>query len=142
MWAPDIATPADALITAMRNGKLNRRLYRVMCMTIARTWSADYVFNLHSKGALEEGVDAGVVEAIRTRRVPVSAREDERMIYELVTELLATRELLPATYERAVGALGLEHTVELVAGIGIYSTICMLLRAFDVTVPEGERQLP
>jgi 4-carboxymuconolactone decarboxylase len=141
MWVPEIGEPADALILALRNGKLDRRLYRVMCLVIARTWSADYVFNLHKKGALEEGVPAEVVEAIRTRRVPTFLRDDERIVYELVTELLTTHALLPATYERAVGALGLEHTIELVAGIGIYSTIGMLLRAFDVTVPEGERQL-
>jgi 4-carboxymuconolactone decarboxylase len=126
----------------LRNGKLDRRLYRVMCMTIARRWSADYVFNLHAAGALEAGVPAAVVEAIRTRAVPPFTRDDERLVYELVTELLETHQLAAITYERAIAAMGLEHTIELVTGIGIYSTICMLLRAFDVTVPEGERQLP
>jgi len=77
-------------------------------------------------------------------RVLVSdiVRDDERLVYELVTELLETHQLAAITYERAIAAMGLEHTIELVTGIGIYSTICMLLRAFDVTVPEGERQLP
>ena len=142
MWVPEIAVPADALITMLRNGKLDRRLYRVMCMTIARRWSADYVFNLHQAGALEVGVPPAVVEAIRTRAQPPFTRDDERLVYELVTELLETHQLATATYERAIAAMGLEHTIELVTGIGIYSTICMLLRAFDVTVPEGERQLP
>src|SRR5476649_2698944 len=67
MWVPEIAEPADALIMMLRNGKLERRLYRIMCMVIARTWTAEYVFNLHQKGALDEGVAPEVVEAIRTR---------------------------------------------------------------------------
>ena len=142
MWVPEIAEPADALIMMLRNGKLERRLYRVMCMIIARTWTADYVFNLHQKGALDAGIAPEVIEAIRTRRVPSFTHEDERIVYELVTELLATYNLLPATYDRAIEAFGLEHTIELVAGIGVYSTICMLLKAFDVTVPEGQGQLP
>ena len=142
MWVPEIAVPADALITMLRNGKLDRRLYRVMCMTIARRWSADYVFNLHQAGAREAGVPPAVIEAIRTRAQPPFTRDDERLAYELVTELLETYRLSQATYDRAIAALGLEYTIELVTGIGIYSTICMLLRAFDVTVPEGERQLP
>jgi 4-carboxymuconolactone decarboxylase len=142
MWVPEIAVPADALITMLRNGKLDRRLYRVMCMTIARRWSADYVFNLHRAGALDAGVPPAVIEAIRTRARPPFARDDERLVYELVTELLETHQLSAPMYERAIAAMGLEHTIELVTGIGIYSTICMLLRAFDVTVPEGERQLP
>jgi 4-carboxymuconolactone decarboxylase len=141
MWVPEIAVPADTLITMLRNGKLDRRLYRVMCMTIARRWSADYVFNLHKAGALEAGVPPAVIEAIRTRALPPFTRDDERLVYELVTELLDTHQLSAGTYERAIATMGLEHTIELVTGIGIYSTICMLLRAFDVTVPEGERQL-
>jgi 4-carboxymuconolactone decarboxylase len=142
MWVPEIAEPADALITMLRNGKLDRRPYRIMCMVIARTWSADYVFNLHHKGALEAGVAPDVIEAIRTRGVPSFARADERIVYELVNELLTTHGLGTDTYDRAVGTFGLEHTIELVAGIGVYSTICMLLRAFDVTVPEGQPRLP
>jgi hypothetical protein len=59
-----------------------------------------------------------------------------------VNELLTTHGLGTDTYDRAVGTFGLEHTIELVAGIGVYSTICMLLRAFDVTVPEGQPRLP
>ncbi len=142
MWVPEIAVPADALITMLRNGKLDRRLYRVMCMTIARRWSADYVFNLHQAGALEAGVPPAVVEAIRVRALPPFTRDDERLVYELVTELLDTHQLSAAAYAAAIATMGLENTIELVTGIGIYSTICMLLRAFDVTVPEGERQLP
>ena len=126
----------------LRSGKLERRLYRIMCMVVARTWTAEYVFNLHQKGALEAGVAPEVVEAIRTRGVPEFTRDDERLVYELVTELLATHDLGTATYGRAIEAFGLEHTIELVTGIGVYSTICMLLKAFEVSVPEGQRRLP
>jgi len=140
-WVPEIAKPAGALVLQMRNGALDRGAYRVMCLVVARTWSCQHVFAVHTKAAPADGVAPEVIEAIRTRRVPAFARVEERIAYELTTELLATHELLPATYERAVAALGLEHTIELVTGIGVYGTICALLRAFDVAVPESDRVL-
>jgi len=139
-WVPAIAEPANALVLQMRNGSLDRRLYRVMCLVVARTWTCEHVFRLHKRAALEEGVAADVIEAIRTRRVPPFTREDERITYELTTELLTTRELQLTTHDRAREAFGLEHTIELVTGIGVYSTICGMLKAFDVA-PEGEREL-
>lgn len=140
-WVPEIAKPAGALVTQMRNGTLDRRLYRVMCLVVARTWSCEHLFSVHKKGALDDGVSPEVIEAIRTRRAPTFAREDERIAYELTTELLATHALQQTTHDRAVAAFGLEHTIELVTGIGVYTTIAVNLKAFDVTVPEAERQL-
>lgn len=139
-WVPEIAKPAGALILQMRNGALDRGAYRVMCLVVARTWSCEHLFAVHGRGALEDGVAPDVIEAIRTRRVPAFEREEERIAYELTTELLATHELLPATHERAVAAFGLERTIELVTGIGVYGTIAAVLKAFDVPVPEAERR--
>jgi len=140
-WVPEIAKPAGALVLQLRNGTLDRGAYRVMCLVVARTWSCEHLFSVHTKGALADGVAPDVIEAIRTRRVPAFARAEERIAFELTSELLATHELLATTYERAVAVLGLEHTIELVTGIGVYGTIGALLRAFDVSVPEAERVL-
>jgi 4-carboxymuconolactone decarboxylase len=140
-WVPEIAKPAGALVLQLRNGTLHRGAYRVMCLVVARTWSSDHLFSVHAKGAIEDGVAPDVIEAIRTRRVPAFVRVEERTAYELTTELLATHELQATTYERAVGVFGLEHTIELVTGIGVYGTIGALLSAFDVSVPEADRVL-
>ena len=40
-------------------------------------------------------------------------RDDERLIYELVTEMNETRTLSQPTYDRALAALGLDTTIEL-----------------------------
>lgn len=140
-WVPEIAKPANALVLQMRNGALDRGAYRVMCLVVARTWSCDHVFSVHAKAATADGVAPETVEAIRSRRLPPFARTEQRLAYELTTELLATHALLPATYERAEAAFGLEHTIELVTGIGVYTTICAVLGAFDVDVPQAERLL-
>ncbi len=55
-----------------------------------------------------------VIDAIRHRRKPEFARDDERLIYDLVTEMNETRTLSQPTYDRAVAALGLDRVIELI----------------------------
>lgn len=140
-WTPEIAKTASALILQFRNGKLDRRAYRVMCLVVARTWSSEHLFAVHTRGALEDGVAADVIEAIRTRRVPHFDCEEERVAYEVTTELLTTHALSTPAHERAMGLFGLEGTIELVTGAGVYATIGTVLAAFDVAVPEADRVL-
>ena len=83
-----------------------------------------------------------VVEAIRHRRMPEFTREDERLIYDLVTELNETKTLSQATYDRAVAMLGLDLVIELISSIGFYTMVAIMLNGFDAPVPGGERPLP
>lgn len=138
---PEIAGPADSLISILRNGKLDARLFELMTVIVARTWTVQYVFNAHKQLALDAGVSPEVIEAIRTRRVPTFEHDDEKLVYEFCNELMQTRAIQTTTHDRAVKLLGLEKTIELVTGIGIYCTIAGVLKTFDVTVPEAERQL-
>lgn len=142
-WVPEISKAAGGLVLQLRNGvALDRGAYRVMCLLVARTWSCNHLFSVHTTGALAAGVPADVIEAIRTWRIPTFTRAEEQIAYELTNELLAVRELSTPTYERAVAILGLEQTIELITGIGVYGTIGLVLRAFDVPVPEKDQVLP
>ena len=82
------------------------------------------------------------MEAIRNRRKPDLTRDDEQLIYDLVTEMNETRTLSQATYDRAIAALGLDKTIELMTAIGFYTLVAIMLNGFDAPVPGGERPLP
>ncbi|HTE86304.1 MAG TPA: carboxymuconolactone decarboxylase family protein [Dehalococcoidia bacterium] len=140
---PQIADKANQLGNVLRRGgKLERRLFELMVLTIARRWSAQYEWFAHEKNALAAGLATDVVEAIRARQVPNFAREDERLIYEIVTEIDETRTLSQPNYERAVDALGLDLLIELVTAAGFYSSVAMMINVFEAPVPGGERPLP
>jgi 4-carboxymuconolactone decarboxylase len=81
------------------------------------------------------------VDAIRTRSTPEFAREDERVVYQTITELNETRTLSQTTYDRALAALGLDLLIELIAAAGFYTMVAMTLNAFDAPVPGGKRPL-
>ena len=52
---------------------------------------------------------------------------DEATIYRFVTELLATKRVSPASYELALSLLGETGVVELVALLGQYVLVSMVL---------------
>ena len=139
---PAIAAAADRLGTALRQGSLEKRLFELMVLVVARHWSAQYEWFAHAKQGIAAGLSPAMVEAIRQKRTPDFACDDERLIYDLVTEMNETRTLSQPTYDRAVAALGLDRVIELITAVGFYTMVAIMLNGFDATVPGGERPLP
>lgn len=139
---PVLADWANRLANALRkNGKLDKRLLELTVLVVARRWSAQYEWFVHERAALKAGVSPEVVEAIRNHRLPEFVREDERLVYEVITELAETRTLSQLSYDRALATLGLEPLIELITAAEFYTLIAMVLNAFDAPVPGGERPL-
>ena len=139
---PEIADHANRFGNALRlGGKLDRRLFEIMVLVVARHWSAQYEWFVYEKAGLEAGLTQAVVDAIRTRCAPEFLREDERLVYDTINELNETRTLSQPTYDCALAALGLDLLIELIAGAGFYTMVAMTLNTFDAPVPGGKRPL-
>jgi len=140
---PAIADRANAFGNAIRvAGKLDKRLFELMVLIVARHWSAQYEWFAHEDQALANGVSPAVVEALRHGRRPEFARADEALVYEVVSELNARKVLSQSIYDRGVAQFGLDLFIELVTAIGFYTMVAMMLNAFDAPVPGGARPLP
>ena len=79
--------------------------------------------------------------AIRERRRPEALRDDEQVIYDVVTELQTTKTVSAATYDRALQALGPEVLIEAVSAVGFYAMVCMTLNVFEVPIPTDATRL-
>jgi 4-carboxymuconolactone decarboxylase len=140
---PALADAANRLGNVLRlHGRLDKRLFELMVLVVARHWGAQYEWHAHAQQALAAGLAPDIVEAIRARRRPDFAREDERIVYDTVAELNESRALSQASYDRALGLLGLDLLIELMAAAGFYTMVAMTLDAFDAPVPGGGRPLP
>jgi len=139
---PKIADAANRLGNSVRvEGTIDRRLLELAVLVVARHWNAQYEWFVHEKEGLEAGLTRDVIDAVSRNRVPVFLRSDEKVVYDVVTELHQTRAIGPVNYKRAVAVLGLEPFIELITAIGFYTTAAMMINAFDVPVPEGARPL-
>jgi len=143
MHTPRLAERADQFGNALRlEGRIDKRLFELIVLITARHWSAQYEWFAHEQAALRAGLAPATVEALRAGRAPEFAREDERTVFELVTELYQSRTLGQQTYERALGILGLEVLIEAITAAGFYTMAAMMINAFDAPVPDGARPLP
>lgn len=140
---PQIADRANQLGNAIRlQGTLEKRLFELIVLITARYWSSQYEWFAHEEAALKAGLSSDIVQALRARRAPDFARDDERLIFETITELYETRTLSQRTYDRALGQFGVELLIEAVTAAGFYAMAAMVINAFDAAVPGGRRPLP
>lgn len=135
---PDMVDRANKFGSFLRTGtSLPRRQVELAVLVTARFWTAQYEWHVHEDAALEAGVPADAVAAIKQGRTPPLTDPADRAIYALCTELYEAKVLSDAAYEAALAALGETGVVEIVAVAGFYSMVALTLNAFQVDIPGG-----
>jgi 4-carboxymuconolactone decarboxylase len=138
--APKIGKRLSSLGALLRfRTSIDRRLSEVAICTVGAHWHSEFEFWAHAPMAIEHGVDAAVLDALREGRTPEFERDDERTVHDIVTQLLTNRRVDAATYAAGVELLGERGLVELVTTVGYYCLISMTLNLFEVGLPEGEQ---
>ena len=114
-----------------------KRLSELAIAITARLWTAQFEWMAHAPQAVKAGVPQAVIDAIRERRRPSFERRDEEATYDFVTELYEKKRVSDKTYQALVSQIGAETAIELIAIAGFYSTVAMLIVAFEVDLPQG-----
>jgi 4-carboxymuconolactone decarboxylase len=137
---PGLAEHAQALGAYCRfNSSLPPRLSELAICTTGAFWKANYEWFAHAPLAIKAGIDPAAIEAIRTRATPKFTKADEQAVYDFAHELLTTRRVSAATFERAKKELGETSVIDLVGIIGYYGLVSVTLNAFELPLPEGEK---
>src|SRR6478752_5837457 len=136
---PELADRAEKLGEYCRfNNSLPKDLSELAICLIGRHFKAQYEFYAHARLAREAGLSAEFVEAIRTRQTPPFKRDVEKVVYDFVTEYLATNRVSAPNYKRAIDAFGEPGVVDLVGVCGYYMLVSMTLNVFEMPLPPGE----
>ena len=137
---PAIADAANRLVNSVRdNGKLEKRQYELIVMTVASHWTASYAWAAHEETAKSVGLTAETIEAIRTKKKPSFSKPEDAMIHDAVKSLLENKKLNDDAYQGLLKQFGLEKTIEIVTIAGIYSMIATVLNGFEIPTPNDER---
>jgi 4-carboxymuconolactone decarboxylase len=116
------------------------KLNELAILMAARTWSAEYVWNAHSRAAVTEGVSPDVVEAVRLGKRPAAMEKDVEAIYNFVNELLTTKKVSNPTFEAAKAVLrGDRGVVDLVGTVGLYQISSMLVVVDQLGPAQGAK---
>jgi 4-carboxymuconolactone decarboxylase len=123
---------------------LPTRLNEFATLIVARAWSQQFEWIVHAQAAAKAGTSAASIAALREGRRPTDMSEDEALVHDLVTELLAQRGWCDASYARAVARFGERGVVDLAALVGYFATVCGVLNIAHTPpeLAEGVAPLP
>jgi 4-carboxymuconolactone decarboxylase len=144
MWLRNwrLAEHANQFGIALRDhSTIGRRVFELSVITVCRAWKVQYAWSSHSVQAAEAGVAPDIIAAIRDNQAPDFKQADERVAYEVATEIMATQELSQAGYDKALAQFGEQGTVELISTIGYYAMVGIFLKSFAVQPPDGSTPL-
>jgi 4-carboxymuconolactone decarboxylase len=136
LHAPEFGVLAQELGAFCRfKTKLPPRLSEFAILVTAQHWKAQYEWHAHAAIAERAGVTPETIADLRAGCMPKTAPEDERALYDFITELYATRRVSDANYTRVNALLGNAATVELVGLLGYYALVAMTLNVFRMLPP-------
>jgi len=120
---------------------LDRKLNEMAALMAARSWSQQFIWDVHILQALDAGLKNDIALAIAEGRRPAGMAEDEEVLYDFVTEILANQGASDATYARTVAKFGESGVIDIVGILGYYTTLAMIMNVARTPLLEG-RPLP
>jgi 4-carboxymuconolactone decarboxylase len=121
---------------ALGKTTLSKRERQIAIIAVCRFWGAEYPWAAQARNGLKIGIDAAIIDTINSGQRPTLPDAREQMAYDLAMELLSTRKLSDATYDKAAKLFEETELICLVSTVGQYSMTCLTTSAFDVTPGE------
>ena len=140
--SPELAGHAQKLGAYCRyNSGLPLKLSELAILVTAAKWRCQAEWHIHCPIAIAAGLDPALAEQLRCGAAPEFADADERLVYQLATELYDTRRVSDATYAAMVGRFGLLVLVNAAGLLGYYALVAITLNVFAMR-GEGQEILP
>ena len=120
---------------------LPQKLKELVILTVARELDCGFEWSVHAGHARAAGISDDCIEALRTRREPVSVTPEEAGVCRYTRELLRSHRVSEPTFAAVEKSLGAAGCVELSALIGYYVLLACVLNSMEVEPAEGEKPL-
>lgn len=139
---PELARRLQRLGEYLRwEGKLPPRLKELAVLVTARRWTCQHEWFMHSRLALEAGLSAEIVEAIKNGQDPRNLSDEERAVVAFCREMHATGRAEEESFDSIKDRFGLDGALELIAINGYYTLMAMVLNTAGLPLP-GNAQPP
>lgn len=141
LWlhSPGLAARAQKLGELLRFGTVfDERLSELAILLTARHADCHYVWFNHVNRAVDAGLSADIVDAIRERKEPTFERDDEAAVYAFVRESLSFK-VSDAALERVKALFGDRGAIELGSIVGHYLHGAVTLAIAELDLPDGTK---
>jgi 4-carboxymuconolactone decarboxylase len=140
--SPQLASNAQRLGAFCRyNTGLPLRHSELAILITAARWRSQAEWAIHYPIAIDAGLPAEPLEALRVGLKPEFDRPEDQLVYDFASELYRDSRVKDATYDAAVTLFGHTVVVNLVGLLGYYALVAMTLNVFEMRA-EGQDSLP
>lgn len=116
---------------------LSDRTRQVVILTVGSVWKAPYEIYAHSAAAATVGLSDRQIEALGAGQMADGLSEEELVAQRFTCQLVSEHIVDDDTYAAAHEAFGDRGLVEMLTLIGCYLSVCALLNAFAIPVPDA-----
>ena len=125
--------------TEERDTSLSEQVRQVVILAVGAVWGAEYELYAHTAVARHCGIPDEAVRDLAAGTLPDSLGDDERVAYLFTHQLSTSHSVDDATFAHAREAFGDRGIADMILLAGTYHTVCGLLNAFKVPVPQPQR---
>lgn len=142
-WVPFVRSPELMTRTLglseyiRRKTVIDPRVGELVILVVAREWTQQFEWAIHTKNAEKAGLKREIVDAIAEARRPDAMAEDETIAYDVTTEIMHSKRVSDTTWRRAVARFGEQGTVELLATIGYFNYLSIVMNGARTPPPDG-----
>jgi 4-carboxymuconolactone decarboxylase len=126
----------DFMESDARSTTLDARLREVVILTVGAVWNSGYEIYAHSAVARKAGLPEQAIRELVAGGCPEELTDQEKTAHRYARQLTVEHRVDDALYRVAEQAFGSQGLMDLVYLLGWYYTVCALLNAFEVPVPE------
>jgi len=116
---------------------LSKKTRQVVILTVGSVWKAPYELYAHSAVAAKVGLTAQQIDSLVSGHSPEGLSEDELAAQRFTHQIVSKHAVEENIYAAAHEVFGNQGLVEMLVLIGCYLSVCALLKAFAVPVPEA-----
>ncbi|MGD9998143.1 MAG: carboxymuconolactone decarboxylase family protein [Ilumatobacteraceae bacterium] len=114
----------------------------LVILVTARHWRAQYEWWAHSRLGLGEGLDQAVIDAVRDEDATPFGDAVLQTAREVARSLITTGRVPEELHARATTLLGERAVIEIVATVGYYCLVSLVLNTAEVPLPADATPLP
>jgi len=138
LHSPELAERVARMGEYIRyRGQLSAADRELAILVCAVETGARYEWFEHEAPARSAGVRSEVIEALRSHAGLDFLTEREMLIISLIHELCREKSLSDTMYRAAVEVLSEKLLLELVALVGYYTMLGLMINTFDINPPAG-----
>ena len=143
MYSPQVMSQARAMGDYLRyKSAIGNTLSELVILITAREWTQGYEWSVHYPIALKAGIRKEVADDIAVGRRPTAMSPDEETVFDFTSELLRSKQVSDATFERAKSRLGMKGVVDMTGIVGYYTFLAMQLNVAQYPVAADGKKLP